>query len=169
MIIFCNRSIHLSNKPECQPKDLNWSISFIPVPFIWYQGPGDLLIRVLSWSLFSERGAGEISAGNTRICSRASKNNSKKGGRIQGGVEAKANLEGPLYPEWPCMSGFFLMTSSWVGSLTKTPGMYTLFFFFLVKRPFRWHIACVCVCVEYYIGHSSTLSLFQAQDVRKQA
>ena len=35
-------------------------------------------------------------AGNTRIHSRANKNNSSKGGRIQGGVEAEANLEGPL-------------------------------------------------------------------------
>ena len=60
------------------------------------QRPGDLLIRVLSRSLFSERGAGELSAGNTRICSRANKNNSRKGERIQGGVEAEANLEGPL-------------------------------------------------------------------------
>ena len=67
-----------------------------PWPFIGYQCPGDLLIRVLSWSLFSERGAGELSAGNTRIRSRAKKNSSRKGGRIQGGVEAEANLEGPL-------------------------------------------------------------------------
>ena len=77
-------------------KCLNGSISFISGPFIWYQRPEDLLIRVLSWPLFSERGAGELSAGNTRICSRANKNSSRKGGRIQGGVEAKANLEGPL-------------------------------------------------------------------------
>ena len=41
----------------------------------------------------------ESLAGNTRICSRANKNNSRKRGRIQGGVEAEANLEGPLYPE----------------------------------------------------------------------
>ena len=61
-----------------------------------YQHRGDLLIRVLSWSSFSERGAGELSAGNTRILSRADKNNSRKGGRIQGRVEAEANLEGPL-------------------------------------------------------------------------
>ena len=53
-------------------------------------------IRVLSWSLFSERGAGELSAGSTRIRSRANKNNSRKGGRTQGGVEAEADLEGPL-------------------------------------------------------------------------
>ena len=46
--------------------------------------------------LFSERGAGELLAGNTRIRSRVNKNNSRKGERIQGGVEAKANLEGPL-------------------------------------------------------------------------
>ena len=61
-----------------------------------YQRPGDLLIRVLSWSLFSERGAGELSAGNARIRSRANENNGRKGGRIQDGVEAEANLEGPL-------------------------------------------------------------------------
>ena len=61
-----------------------------------YQHRGELFIRVLSWSSFSERGAGELSAGNTRISSRANKNNSRKGGRIQGRVEAEANLEGPL-------------------------------------------------------------------------
>ena len=60
--------------------------------------------------------------GNTRICSRANKNNSRKEGRIQGGVEAEANLEGPLYPEWPSVSGFFLMTSSWVEFHTTAPG-----------------------------------------------
>ena len=75
-----------------------------------------LLIRVLSWSLFNERGAGELSSGNARICSRANKNNRRKAGRIQGGVEAGANLEGPLYPEQPFVSGLFLMTSSWMGS-----------------------------------------------------
>ena len=81
----------------------------------------DLLIRVLSWSLFNEKGAGELSAGHTRIYNRANKNNSRKGERIQGGVEAEANLEGRLYPERPCMSGFFLMTSSWMGSWTALP------------------------------------------------
>ena len=35
-------------------------------------------------------------AGNTGIHSRTNKNNSRKGGRIQGGVEAEANLKGPL-------------------------------------------------------------------------
>ena len=89
-------------------------------PF-WYQCLGDLLIRVLSWSLFSERGAGELSAGNTRICSRANKNNNRKGGRIQGGVEAEANMEGPLYPEWHCVSGLLMMTLSWVGFPTTAP------------------------------------------------
>ena len=77
-------------------KCLNGSISLISGPFIGYQRPGDLLIRVLSWSSFSERGVGELSAGNTRICNRANKNNSRKGGKIQGGVEAEANLEGLL-------------------------------------------------------------------------
>ena len=124
MSIFCNGSTYLSNKPECQQKGLNWSISFIPGPFIGYQRPGDLLVRVLSCSLFSERGAGELSAGNTRIHSRANKNKSRKGGRIQGGVEAEANLEGPLYPGQPCLSGFFLMTSSWAGSPIVAPGIY---------------------------------------------
>ena len=96
---------------------------FHPWPLHRHQHPGDLLIRVLSWSLFSERGAGELLAGNTRIYSRANKNNSRKGGRIQeGGVEAEANLEGPLYPEWPCVSGFFLMTLSWMGSPIMAPG-----------------------------------------------
>ena len=109
MSILCNESTHLSNKPECQQRGLNWSISFIPGPFIGYQHWGDLLIRVLSWSLFSERGAGELSAGNTRICSRENKNTTRKGGgRIQGGVEAEANWRVP-YPRRPCLSGF----SSW--------------------------------------------------------
>ena len=81
------------------------------------------LIRVLSWSLFIGRGAGELSAGNTRICSRANKNNSREVGRIQGGVEAGANLEGPLCPEQPRVSGL-LMTSSWVGSLIMAPGTW---------------------------------------------
>ena len=104
MSIFCNESTHLSNKPDCQQKGLNRSISFIPGPFIGYQCPGDLLISILSWSSFSERGAGELLAGSTRIHSRANKNNSRKGERIQGGVEAEANLEGPLsqtaVPAW---------------------------------------------------------------------
>ena len=77
-------------------KCLNGSISFISGQVIGYQRPGNLLIRVLSWSSFSERVAGELSAGNTRIRSRVNKNNSRKGGKIQGGVEAEANLEGPL-------------------------------------------------------------------------
>ena len=77
-------------------KGFEWKHFLHPCPFIGYQRPGDLLIRVLSWSLFSERGAGELSAGNTRICSRANKNNSRKGGRVQDGVGAEANLEGPL-------------------------------------------------------------------------
>ena len=96
MSIFCSGSTRLSNKPECQQRGLNRSISFIPVPFIGFQCPGDLLIRVLSWSSFSERGAGELSAANTRICSRVNKINSRKAGKIQGGVEAEANLEAPL-------------------------------------------------------------------------
>ena len=56
----------------------------------------------------------------------ANKNNSRKGGRIQGGVEAEANLEVPLYAERPCVSGFFLMTSSWMGSWTALPVRYFL-------------------------------------------
>ena len=127
--IFCNESTHLSNKPECQQKGLNRIVSFIPGPFIGYQHPGDLLIRVLSWSLFNERVAGGLLAGNTRICSRANKNNSRTGGRIQCGVEAEANLEDPLYPGQPCLSGIFFMTSSWVGSpimAPSTPRIQTL-------------------------------------------
>ena len=77
-------------------KCLNGSISFISDPFIGYERPEYLLIRVLSWSSLSESGAGELSAGNIRIRSRANENNSRKGGKIEGGVEAKANLEGPL-------------------------------------------------------------------------
>ena len=72
------------------------SISFISGHFIGYQRPEDLLIKVLSWSSFSERGAGELSAGNTRIRSRANKNNSRKGEKIEDMVEAEANLEGRL-------------------------------------------------------------------------
>ena len=98
------------------------SISFISGHFIGYQRPEDLLIKVLSWSSFSERGAGELSAGNTRIRSRANKNNSRKGGRIQGGVEAEVSLEGPLYPEWPYVSGIFFMTSSQAGPPITAPG-----------------------------------------------
>ena len=126
MSILCNESTLLSNKPECQLKGLNGSISFIPGPLIGYQHPGDLLINILSWSLFNERGAGELSAGNTRIHTRANRNNSRKGGRIQGGVEAEANLEGPLCPRRPCLSGFFLMASSWMGSWTALPAWYFL-------------------------------------------
>ena len=83
----------MPNKPECQQKgfELKHFLHLWPL-----QRLGDLLIRVLSWSSFSERGAGELSAGNTRIQSRANKNNSRKVGRTQGGVEAGANLEGPL-------------------------------------------------------------------------
>ena len=139
MSILCNESTHLSNKLECQLKGLNWSISFIPGPFIGYQRPGDLLIRVLSWFSFSERGAGELSAGNTRIRSRANKNHSRKGGRIQGGVEAEANLGGSLildglacqvFSSWPrhgwglgrpCLSGIFFMTSSRAGPTITAP------------------------------------------------
>ena len=44
---------------------------------------------------FSERGAGELSAGNTKIRNRTNKDNSKRG-RLQGGVKARVNLEGPL-------------------------------------------------------------------------
>ena len=127
MSIFCNESTHLSNKPECQQKGLNWSISFIPGSFIGYQRPGDLLIKVLSWSLFSERGAGGLSAGNTRIRIRANKNNSRKGGRIQGWVEAEANLEDPLYPGRPCLSSIFFMTSSWAESPIISPGNRSFF------------------------------------------
>ena len=136
--IFCNGSTCLSNKPECQQKGLNWSISFIPGPFIGYQRLGDLLTSVLSWSLFSERGAGELSAGNTRIRSRAN-NNSRKEGRIQGGVEAEANLEGPLYPGRPCLSGIFYLTSSWVGSPIMAPG----------RTPTSRNL-----CMYMYVSHS---------------
>ena len=119
---------HIYQTPECQQKGLNWSISFFLGPFIGYQRLGDLLIRVLSWSLFNERGTGELSAGNTRICSRANKNNSRKGGRIQGGVEAEANLD----PERPCVSGFFLMTSSWVESPITSPSSPLFLYIFCV-------------------------------------
>ena len=111
MSIFCNESTHLSDKPECQQKGLNWSISFIPGPFVGYQRPGDLLIRVLSWSSFSERGAGELSAGNTRICSRANKNNSRKRGEDTGWGRGRGQpggsliLDGlacPVFSSWPC-------------------------------------------------------------------
>ena len=124
--IFCNESTYLSHKPECQQKGLNWSISFIPGPFIGYQCPGDLLIRVLSWSLFSERGAGELSAGNTRIRSRANKNNSRnKGGGYRVGFRPRPTWKVP-YPRRPCLSGFFLVTSSWMGSRTALPARYFL-------------------------------------------
>ena len=73
----------------------NWNISFIPGPFTGNQRPVDLLIRVLCWSLFSEREAGELTAGNAKIHTRTNKDNSKMGS-LQVGVEAGVNLEGPL-------------------------------------------------------------------------
>ena len=48
----------------------------------------------------SRQATQESAAGQTRP-------NSRKGGRIQGGVEAEANLEGPLYPERPLPVRFF--------------------------------------------------------------
>ena len=142
--IFCNESTFLSHKPECQQKSLNWSISFIPGPFIGYQHPGGLLIRALSWSLFSERGAGELSAGNTRIRSRANKNNSRKGGRIQGGGRGPGQPGGSLildglacqvFSSWPrhgwgpgrpCLPSIFFMTSSRAGPPIMAPGSLQL-------------------------------------------
>ena len=53
---------------------------FKPDRFIGYQRSGDLLVRVLSWSSFSERGAGELSADNTGTCSRANRTAAEKGG-----------------------------------------------------------------------------------------
>ena len=79
---WCEQSCALV--PICQTSQsaskrvLTWNISFIPGPFIGNQRPGDLLIRVLCWSLFSERGAGELSAGNAKICNRTDKDNSKR-------------------------------------------------------------------------------------------
>ena len=137
--IFCNESTYLSHKPECQQKGLNWSISFIPGPFIGYQCPGDLLIRVLSWSLFSERGAGELSAGNTRIRSRANKNSSRKRwGRGRGQPGGSLILDGlacQVFSSWPrhgwgpgrpCLPGIFFMTSSRAGLPIMAPGICPL-------------------------------------------
>ena len=45
--------------------------------------------------VFSERGAGELSAGNTKVHNRTNKDNSKRV-RLQCGIEAGVNLEGPL-------------------------------------------------------------------------
>ena len=88
-------SMHLPNKLECQQKGfyLKHYLHFWPLQ--GNQRPGDLLIRVLCWPLFSERVAGELSAGNAKICNRANKDNSKRK-RLQGWVEAGVNLEGPL-------------------------------------------------------------------------
>ena len=120
-------------------KCLNGSISFISGPFIGHQRAEDLLIRVLSWYSFSERVVVELWAGNTRICSRANKINSRKGGKIQGG-RAQGQHGGSLIidsfvcqgfsswphheqgPRWPCLPGIFLMTSSWVGPPIMAPG-----------------------------------------------
>ena len=77
-------------------KCLNASISFISGPFIGYQHPGDLLIRVLSWSLFSEGGAGELWQATQESAGGRTRTTAEKVGRTQGGVEAEANLEGPL-------------------------------------------------------------------------
>ena len=66
----------------------------------------------------SRQATQESAAGRTRTPA-------EKGGRIQGGVEAEANLEGPLCPERPCVSGL-LTTLSWVGSPTAAPGKLVL-------------------------------------------
>ena len=140
MSILCNESTHLPNKPECQQKGLNWSISFIPGLFIGYQRPGDLLIRVLSWSSFSERGAGELSAGNTKICNRANKNSSRKSGEDTGWGRSRGQPGGSLIldglacqvlslwphhgwgPGRPCLPGIFFMTLSRAGPPITAPG-----------------------------------------------
>ena len=123
-------------------KYLNGSISFIPGPFIGYQRPGHLLIRVLSWSLFSERGAGELSAGNTRICNRANKNSSRKRvedpgwGRGRGQPGGSLILDGlacQVFSSWPphgwgprrpCLPGIFFMTSWRAGPPIMAPGKF---------------------------------------------
>ena len=90
-----------------------------------YQHPGNLLIRVLSWSLFSERGAGELSAGNTR--SKANKSNSRKGGGGGYRVEQRSRPTWRVpYLRRPRLPGFFLMTSPWMGSWTALPARYFL-------------------------------------------
>ena len=33
----------------------------------------------------------------------------------------RCSLKAPSYPEWPCLSGLLLMTSSWVGSPIMAP------------------------------------------------
>ena len=145
--IFCNESTYLSHKPECQQKGLNWSISFIPGPFIGYQCPGDLLIRVLSWSSFSGRGEGELLAGNTRICNRANKTNSRKRGEDLGwgrgrgqpggslildGLACQVFSSGPHHgwgPRRPCLPSIFFMTSSGAGPPIMAPGIWGYWYF----------------------------------------
>ena len=121
-------------------KCLNGSISFIPGPLIGYQHPGDLLISVLSWSLFNERGAGELSAGNTRIHTRANKNSSRNGGGCRVGQRPRPTWRVPYVldglvcqgfsscprhgwgPGRPCLPGIFFMTSSRAGPPIMAPG-----------------------------------------------
>ena len=139
MSILCNEITHLSKKPECQQNV--WMEAFPSSgPFIGYQHPGDLLIRVLSWSSFSEIGAGELSAGNTRIRSRANKNNSRKRGEDTGWGRGRGQPGGSLildglacqvFSSWPhhgwvpgrpCLPGIFFMTSSRAGPPITAPG-----------------------------------------------
>ena len=87
---------HIYQTSQNDSKMFEWKHFLHPWPLPRVPASRRLLIRVLSWSSFSERGAGELSAANTRICSRVNKINSRKAGKIQGGVEAEANLEGPL-------------------------------------------------------------------------
>ena len=127
MSILCNEITHLTKKPECQQNV--WMEAFPSSgPFIGYQHPGDLLIRVLSWSSFSERGAGELSSGNARIRSRANENSRKRGedtgwGRGRGQPGGSLILDGlacQVFSSWPhhgwvprrpCLLSIFFMTS----------------------------------------------------------
>ena len=154
MRILCNESTHLSNKPECQQKGLNWSISFIPGPFIGYQRPGDLLVRVLSWSLFSERSRRALGRQHKNSQQGKQEQQQKRGedagwGRGRGQPGGSLILDGlacqvfsswPRHgwdPRWPCLSGIFFTTLSRAGPPIMAPSSLSLnFMCFLCKmRP----------------------------------
>ena len=87
-----------------------WNISFIPGPFIGNQRPGDLLIRVLCWSLFSERGTGEFSAGKAKIRTGRTRTTTR-GGVYRVGLRPGSTWRVPcslnslafqVFSSWPC-------------------------------------------------------------------
>ena len=138
MSILCNESTHLPNNTECQQKDLNWSISFIPGPFIGYQRPGDLF---LSWSLVNERGAGELLAGTQESAAGQTRTTAEIRGEDTGWGRGRGQPGGSLildglarqvFSSWPhhgwgpgrpCLPGIFFMTLSRAGHPITAPAV----------------------------------------------